>query len=187
MNLHQLTTETSETDNPNQPIYKQSSSIFVPFSVPVSLYINKRATNRTKTAMDEQKIAEVAPKTTKMPRIRVSNTKKPFIFYLNLAKKYVNRYNNVELTALGKAIPTVVVISEILKSDGMATQNLISISTIKNKDESTGKSLQKAKIEIVMTLNEHYDNSKAKENILKKKNAQHKVSLSLLFSMISLS
>ncbi|XP_076943562.1 uncharacterized protein At2g34160-like [Bidens hawaiensis] len=58
-----------------------------------------------------------------MPRIRVSNTKKPFIFYLNLAKKYVNRYNNVELTALGKAIPTVVVISEILKSDGMATQN----------------------------------------------------------------
>ncbi|XP_076886921.1 uncharacterized protein LOC143536926 [Bidens hawaiensis] len=88
--------------------------------------------------------------------------------------RYVNRYNNVELGALGRAIPTVVVISEILKSDGMATQNLISISTIKNKDERTGKYIQKAKIEVVLTLNEQYDNSKAKENIVKKKNAQHK-------------
>ncbi|KAJ0673101.1 putative Alba-like domain superfamily protein [Helianthus annuus] len=38
------------------------------------------------TATDEQKIAEVAEEMSKMHRIRVSNTKKPFIFYLNLAK-----------------------------------------------------------------------------------------------------
>ncbi|KAK1418835.1 hypothetical protein QVD17_27982 [Tagetes erecta] len=126
--------------------------------------------------MDEQSNAELiaAEKMSKRSRIRVSNTKKPFIFYLNLAKKYVNRYNNVELTALGMAIPTVVIISEILKRDGLATQNLVSISTVQSKDELTGKCMQKAKIEIVMTLNEQYDKPRPNVIILKRKNANPK-------------
>ncbi|GKA67092.1 RNA-directed DNA polymerase, partial [Tanacetum coccineum] len=100
-------------------------------------------------------------------RIQVSNTKKPFVFYLNLAKKYINRHNSVELTALGMAIPTVVMISEILRGNGLATQKLISISTIKTKDGSTGKLIQKAKIEIVMVKNEQPDKPKAHAVTLK--------------------
>ncbi|KAJ0717306.1 putative DNA/RNA-binding protein Alba [Helianthus annuus] len=129
------------------------------------------------TATDEQKIAEVAEEMSKMHRIRVSNTKKPFIFYLNLAKlyaKYIKRYNNVKLTALGMAIPTVVLISEILKEDGLATQKLIAVSTVQTKDKFTSRYIQKAKIEIVMALNEQYDKAKADAIILKKKSAQPK-------------
>ncbi|XP_022002816.1 uncharacterized protein At2g34160 [Helianthus annuus] len=126
------------------------------------------------TATDEQKIAEVAEEMSRMHRIRVSNTKKPFIFYLNLAKKYIKRYNNVKLTALGMAIPTVVLISEILKEDGLATQKLIAISTVQTKDKFTSRYIQKAKIEIVMALNEQYDKAKADAIILKKKSAQPK-------------
>ncbi|KAD6453064.1 hypothetical protein E3N88_07769 [Mikania micrantha] len=126
------------------------------------------------TAIVEQSNAEAAANMSRKYRIRVSNTKKPFTFYLNLAKKYINRYNNVELSALGMAIPTVVVISEILKEDGLATQNLISVSTVETKDEFTGKCILKAKITIAMTLNEYYDKSKANVIMLKKENAQPK-------------
>ncbi|PWA78064.1 DNA/RNA-binding protein Alba-like protein [Artemisia annua] len=101
-------------------------------------------------------------------RIQVSNTKKPFVFYVNLAKNYINRHNSVELTALGMAIPTVVMISEILKGNGLATQKLISTSTFKSKDESTGKLIQKAKIEIVMAKNEQFEKPKAHSVALKK-------------------
>ncbi|KAI7734400.1 hypothetical protein M8C21_013870 [Ambrosia artemisiifolia] len=109
-----------------------------------------------------------------MHRIRVSNSKKPFAFYLSLAKRYINRYNKVELTALGKAIPTAVTISEILKGDGLATQQLIATSTVQTKDEVTNRYTHKSKIEIVMALNEQYDKAKADAIILKKKSAQSK-------------
>ncbi|CAI0465574.1 unnamed protein product [Linum tenue] len=33
--------------------------------------------------------------------IKVSNTKNPFIFYLNLAKRHIKQYNSVELSGLG--------------------------------------------------------------------------------------
>ncbi|PWA78566.1 Peptidyl-prolyl cis-trans isomerase, FKBP-type [Artemisia annua] len=58
-------------------------------------------------------------------------------------------------------IPTVVMISEILKGNGLAIQKLISTSTIKSKDESTGKLIQKAKIEIMMAKNEQFEKPKA--------------------------
>ncbi|KAF5738582.1 hypothetical protein HS088_TW13G01483 [Tripterygium wilfordii] len=86
----------------------------------------------------------------KKNRIQVSNTKKPFLFYLNLAKKYINQYNDVELSALGMAIPTVVTISEILKENGLATLKKIETSTIPLKDEDKGRLITKAKIEIVL-------------------------------------
>ncbi|KAE9611976.1 putative DNA/RNA-binding protein Alba [Lupinus albus] len=34
-------------------------------------------------------------------RIQVSNTKKPLFFYVNLAKRYIQQHNEVELSALG--------------------------------------------------------------------------------------
>lgn len=40
----------------------------------------------------------------KKNRIQVSNTKKPLFFYVNLAKRYMQQNNEVELSALGMGI-----------------------------------------------------------------------------------
>ncbi|ESR37222.1 hypothetical protein CICLE_v10030008mg [Citrus x clementina] len=37
----------------------------------------------------------------KKNRIQVSNTKKPLFFYVNLAKRYIQQHDEVELSALG--------------------------------------------------------------------------------------
>ncbi|KAL9662033.1 hypothetical protein QQ045_026861 [Rhodiola kirilowii] len=37
----------------------------------------------------------------KRNRIQVSNTKKPLFFYVNLAKRYMQQFNEVELSAIG--------------------------------------------------------------------------------------
>ncbi|CAJ1926207.1 unnamed protein product [Sphenostylis stenocarpa] len=71
----------------------------------------------------------------KIIRIQVSKAKKPFFFYLNLAKKYIKQDNDVELCALGTAIPTVVIISEILKSNGWAIEKNIMTSTVGSKED----------------------------------------------------
>ncbi|GLT99471.1 hypothetical protein SLE2022_169080 [Rubroshorea leprosula] len=84
-------------------------------------------------------------------RVQVSNNKKPFIFYLNLAKRYLKLYSDVELSALGMAIPTVVTIAEILKRSGQATEKAITISTVISSDEDRrGRQIEKAKIQIVL-------------------------------------
>ncbi|CAN6440957.1 unnamed protein product [Victoria cruziana] len=92
-------------------------------------------------AVAEMNISEV-----KKNRIQVSNTKKPLFFYVNLAKRYMRQYNQVELSALGMAIATVVTIAEILKNSGPAVEKKIQTSTIDMKDESKGRHVQKAKV-----------------------------------------
>ncbi|KAL3506054.1 hypothetical protein ACH5RR_031436 [Cinchona calisaya] len=86
----------------------------------------------------------------KKNRIQVSNTKKPLFFYLNLAKRYLKQHDEVELSALGMAIPTVVIIAEILKRNGLATNQKVMISTVGNNAESNGRFVRKARIEIVL-------------------------------------
>ncbi|GMN25565.1 hypothetical protein TIFTF001_000978 [Ficus carica] len=93
----------------------------------------------------------------KKNRIQVSNTKKPLFFYVNLAKRYIQQHNEVELSALGMAITTVVTIAEILKNNGLATEKKVSTSTIDMKDENKGRLVQKAKIEIVLGKSEKFD------------------------------
>ncbi|KAM7512717.1 hypothetical protein LguiB_011592 [Lonicera macranthoides] len=83
----------------------------------------------------------------KKNRIQVSNTKKPLFFYVNLAKRYMQQHNEVELSALGMAIATVVTIAEILKNNGFAVERKIMTSTVDMKDESRGRPIQKAKVE----------------------------------------
>ncbi|KAJ0092176.1 hypothetical protein Patl1_25222 [Pistacia atlantica] len=107
-------------------------------------------------------------------RIQVSNTKKPFIFYLNLAKmdrrngrnlsdliaiilvvvvllqSYIKQNDNVELSALGMAIPTVVTIAEILKRDGLVNNKEVKISTLDSKEDHRGSFIQKPKIQIIL-------------------------------------
>uniref|UniRef100_A0A5B7C047 DNA/RNA-binding protein Alba-like domain-containing protein n=1 Tax=Davidia involucrata TaxID=16924 RepID=A0A5B7C047_DAVIN len=93
----------------------------------------------------------------KKNRIQVSNTKKPLFFYLNLAKRYIKQYNDVELSALGMAIPTVVTIAEILKSNGLAIEKRVATSTVGSKDDAKGRLVQKAKIEIVLEKTQKND------------------------------
>ncbi|PIN10138.1 hypothetical protein CDL12_17281 [Handroanthus impetiginosus] len=72
----------------------------------------------------------------KKNRIQVSNTKKPLFFYVNLAKRYMQQHNEVELSALGMEITT---------------------STVEIKDDSRGRPIQKAKIEIVLGKTVNFD------------------------------
>ncbi|KAM6553495.1 hypothetical protein CsatB_014257 [Cannabis sativa] len=93
----------------------------------------------------------------KKNRIQVSNTKKPLFFYVNLAKRYMQQHNEVELSALGMAIATVVTVAEILKNNGLAVEKKIMTSTVDMKDDSRGRPIQKAKIEIVLGKTENFD------------------------------
>ncbi|XP_010550911.1 PREDICTED: uncharacterized protein At2g34160 [Tarenaya hassleriana] len=99
----------------------------------------------------------VAAENQKKNRIQVSNTKKPLFFYVNLAKRYIQQHNEVELSALGMAITTVVTISEILKNNGLATEKKVLTSTVGMKDENKGRIVQKAKIEIVLGKSDKFD------------------------------
>ncbi|XP_076935117.1 uncharacterized protein At2g34160-like [Bidens hawaiensis] len=93
----------------------------------------------------------------KKNRIQVSNTKKPLFFYVNLAKRYMQQHGDVELSALGMAIATVVTIAEILKNSGFAIEKKIMTSTVDIKDESRGRVIQKAKIKITLGKTEKFD------------------------------
>ncbi|KAJ4898530.1 Alba DNA/RNA-binding protein [Raphanus sativus] len=101
--------------------------------------------------------ATTTVETHKKNRIQVSNTKKPLFFYVNLAKRYMQQHNEVELSALGMAITTVVTISEILKNNGLAIEKKVLTSTVGVKDESKGRMVHKAKIEIVLGKSEKFD------------------------------
>ncbi|GMJ12200.1 hypothetical protein HRI_004889200 [Hibiscus trionum] len=98
-----------------------------------------------------------APHSNKKSRIQVSNTKKPLFFYVNLAKKYIQQYNEVELSGLGMAITTVVTIAEILKNNGLAIEKKVSTATVGMKDENKGSVARKTKIEIVLGKSDKFD------------------------------
>jgi len=95
--------------------------------------------------------------THKKNRIQVSNTKKPLFFYVNLAKRYMQQHEEVELSALGMAIATVVTVAEILKNNGLAVEKRIQTSTVDMRDETRGRPIQKAKVEIILGKSEHFD------------------------------
>ncbi|CAN6816944.1 unnamed protein product [Brassica oleracea] len=93
----------------------------------------------------------------KKNRIQVSNTKKPLFFYVNLAKRYMQQYADVELSALGMAIATVVTVAEILKNSGFAVEKKIMTSTVDIKDGARGRPVQKPKIEITLAKSDTFD------------------------------
>ncbi|GAX80818.1 hypothetical protein CEUSTIGMA_g8253.t1 [Chlamydomonas eustigma] len=79
-------------------------------------------------------------------RIRVSSSKKPISFYVNLSKKLLSEHGEIQLSALGQAISTLVSISEILKKDQLAIEKKITTSL----DSSTEDGRQKPKLEILL-------------------------------------
>nr|GMD75225.1 DNA/RNA-binding protein Alba-like protein [Ipomoea batatas] len=88
----------------------------------------------------------------KKNRIQVSNTKKPLFFYVNLAKRYMQQHNEVELSGLGMAIATVVSVTEILKNNGLAVEKKIMTSTVDVRDDSRGRPITKAKVSSVLRI-----------------------------------
>ncbi|KAH0658848.1 hypothetical protein KY285_027396 [Solanum tuberosum] len=101
--------------------------------------------------------------TQKKNRIQVSNTKKSLFFYVNLSKRYMQQYNEVELSALGMAISTVVTIAEILKNNGFAVEKKIRTLTVDMRDDPGARPIPKAKIEIVLGKTEKFDELMAAE------------------------
>ncbi|XP_027085559.2 uncharacterized protein At2g34160-like [Coffea arabica] len=101
--------------------------------------------------------------TQKRNRIQVSNTKKSLFFYVNLAKRYLQQYNEVELSALGMAIATVVTIAEILKNNGFAVEKKIRTLTVDMRDEPGAQPVPKAKIEVVLGKTDNFDELMAAE------------------------
>eukprot|EP00250_Pteridium_aquilinum_P033067 c5167_g1_i1 orf=174-569(+) len=90
-------------------------------------------------------------------KIQVSNTKKPLFFYVNLSKRFMQQYEEVELSALGMAISTVVTVVEILKNNGLAVVKKIYTSTIDIGDEMRGRTVQKPKMEITLRKSDKFD------------------------------
>ncbi|AQK92735.1 uncharacterized protein At2g34160 [Zea mays] len=91
-------------------------------------------------------------------RIQVSSSKKPLFFYVNLAKRYMQHHDDdVELSALGLAISTAVTVAEILKNNGLAVEKKVRTSTVDIKNEISTRSIQKAKIEIVLGKTNKFD------------------------------
>ncbi|XP_051122502.1 uncharacterized protein At2g34160-like [Andrographis paniculata] len=105
-------------------------------------------------AVDKQSNGDDAQKKN---RIQVSNTKKPLFFYVNLAKRYLQQHKEIQLSALGMAITTVVTIAEILKNNGFVSEKSILTSTVGMKDETKGRIIQKARIEIVLEKSENFN------------------------------
>ncbi|KAK4419899.1 hypothetical protein Salat_2402800 [Sesamum alatum] len=99
----------------------------------------------------------------KKNRIQVSNSKKSLFFYVNLSKRYLQQYNEVELSGLGMAISTVVSIAEILKNNGFAVEKKIRTLTVDMRDDPGARPLPKAKIEILLGKSANFDELMAAE------------------------
>ncbi|KAK6140707.1 hypothetical protein DH2020_025559 [Rehmannia glutinosa] len=95
--------------------------------------------------------------------IQVSNSKKSLFFYVNLSKRYLQQYDEVELSGLGMAINTVVTIAEILKDSGFAVEKKIRTLTIDMRDDPGARPLPKAKIEVSLGKSADFDELMAAE------------------------
>ncbi|KAH6819112.1 Alba DNA/RNA-binding protein [Perilla frutescens var. frutescens] len=71
--------------------------------------------------------------------------------------RYLQQHKEIELSALGMAITTVVTIAEILKNNGFVNEKSIVTSTVGTKDVAKGRTVQKARIEIVLEKSEKFD------------------------------
>ncbi|KAG5539335.1 hypothetical protein RHGRI_019784 [Rhododendron griersonianum] len=65
--------------------------------------------------------------------------------------------NSLHIERYTAAITTVVTIAEILKNNGLATEKKVLTSTVGMKDETKGRLIQKARIEIVLRKTEKFD------------------------------
>ncbi|KAG1679620.1 hypothetical protein FOA52_006137 [Chlamydomonas sp. UWO 241] len=101
--------------------------------------------------------------------IQISSTK-PIYSYVNLAKRLLGEHGEIQLSALGQAISTLVNVAEILKKDGLAVEKKLSTSL----DSSTEDARLKAKMECVLVKSPKFDEiaeAQAKEHAAKQARA----------------
>lgn len=96
-------------------------------------------------------------------RIQVSNTKKPVFFYVNLAKRFLQEHGEVQLSALGLAISSMVTVAEILKNSRLAVEQKITTGLDAFNDDGRERAVQKPKMEIVLRKSEEFDQVMAQQ------------------------
>mmetsp|Transcript_11460 Transcript_11460/g.35027 ORF Transcript_11460/g.35027 Transcript_11460/m.35027 type:complete len:118 (+) Transcript_11460:297-650(+) len=92
----------------------------------------------------------------KQNRIQVSRERRPLGFFINLAKKFLQTEDEVELSGLGLAVASAVTIAEVLKQSGLIEITSIETSLVEAYDERKSKSPPKAKIQIRIKKTEEF-------------------------------
>eukprot|EP00698_Gefionella_okellyi_P013987 TRINITY_DN3862_c0_g1_i2.p1 TRINITY_DN3862_c0_g1~~TRINITY_DN3862_c0_g1_i2.p1 ORF type:complete len:153 (+),score=25.49 TRINITY_DN3862_c0_g1_i2:19-477(+) len=90
-------------------------------------------------------------------QIQVSMRAKSVYFYSNLVKRFLMNEPEVEISALGFAITTVVSISEILKKTGAVVLKKIETSTADMSEFRGSRQGHKAKLTITVVKGPHFD------------------------------
>ncbi|BDA51476.1 Uncharacterized protein At2g34160 [Coccomyxa sp. Obi] len=92
-------------------------------------------------------------------RVQVSATKKPLHFYVELAKRFLQEHGEVQLSAIGLAIPMMVNLAEILKGNRWASEIRIrtGLYQVPGEPELPPHGLPKAKMEIVLSKSPYFD------------------------------
>ncbi|KAK9905681.1 hypothetical protein WJX75_004540 [Coccomyxa subellipsoidea] len=84
-------------------------------------------------------------------------SQKPLFFYVNLAKRFLQEHGEVQLSALGLAISSMVTVAEILKSGQWAVEKRITTGLDTTEEEGRDRPMQKAKMEIILTKSPQFD------------------------------
>ncbi|KAL6523931.1 hypothetical protein OROMI_031026 [Orobanche minor] len=79
------------------------------------------------------------------------------------SQRYLQEYNEVELSGLGMAITTVVTVAEILKNSGFAVEKKIRTLTVDMRDDPGARPMPKAKIEVLLGKSANFDELMAAE------------------------
>lgn len=100
-------------------------------------------------------------------RIQVSATKKPMYFYVTLSKRLLKDHGEVQLSALGTAVSTMVSVAEILKKEGFAVEKGLStdLEGIEER-EAEGRPARpayKPKMTVVLGKSDGFDAKMAEE------------------------
>lgn len=108
-------------------------------------------------------------------RIQVSATKKPMYFYVTLSKRLLKDHGEVQLSALGTAVSTMVSVAEILKKEGFAVEKGLStdLEGIEER-EAEGRPARpayKPKMTVVLGKSDGFDAKMAEEAAAAKERA----------------
>ncbi|MCO5607919.1 hypothetical protein L7F22_062121 [Adiantum nelumboides] len=93
----------------------------------------------------------------KKNKIQVSSIKRPLFFYVNLAKRYLQQHEEVEMSGIGMAVTTLVTVAEILKNQQLAVEKSILTSIVDQWDDAKERMVQKAKIIITLAKSSMFD------------------------------
>jgi len=86
----------------------------------------------------------------------VSN-KKPLFFYVSLGKRLLAEHGEIQLSALGYAVSTMVTVAELLKKDKLAVERKLTTSLEPYTDDGKARAVHKPKLEILLGKSDDFD------------------------------